>query len=339
MTLKVFVVGYKNHAQRVIKNLVSSKLCSHIYVFHPDKGKLDEIENFSSLVLKTYNFVNTMKCSCIFICSPSNTHFYYLKELLRLSLEHGHLPYIYCEKPVVVSSNEIQWLENNFSNFSKKLKVGFNFLCSDFILEASRLIKTESSGKPISAFFQTSHGLAAKKNFSNNWRAHDTNPFSQILGNLAVHFIHASQYLFGKVKNYLLLEQNTFSSINPDTTSLLLKHENGVQSHIFCSYATVFSKRFSIYFTDGFLDQSHKSLVLMGPRETYNDAGEFTIPQKQILSEQSVERDTSLKQSIINFLLDVINEREFDPLGLIAAIDASKIVIEISTKPFYHRRQ
>jgi len=339
MALKVFVVGYKNHARRVIKHLIKSKLCDEIFVFHPGKGKLKEIEYFGELVLKTNDLEDAMKCSCIFICSPSNTHVYYLKELLGLSPEHGRQPYIYCEKPVAVTLNEVRWLETNFSSLSARLKVGFNYLCSDFMLEASQFIKNQKIGKPVSAFFQASHGLATKNDFSSNWRAQDTNPFSQLVGNLAIHHIHASQHLFGKVKNYLLAEHSAFDAKNPDSVSLLMHHECGVQSHIFCSYATVFSKRFSIYFTDGLLEHSHEGLVLMAPRDTYNDAGEFISPPKVVLSEQGIERDVSLYRSITNFLLDVIDEKDFSPVELKSALEASEIVIEITSKTFHPSRQ
>ena len=219
------------------------------------------------------------------------------------------------------------------------MKVGFNFLYSDFVIEASRCIGNKSVGKPISAFFQVSHGLASKKDFASNWRARDTNPFSQLVGNLSIHYIHASQYLFGKVKNFFLAENTAFASENPDSMSLLLHHECGVLSNIFCSYATVFTSHFSLYFTDGLLDQTNEGLVMMSPRDTFNGAGEFTLPPKIVLSEQGAQRDVTLDKSINNFLRDVLSNVDFDPIEMMSAIEASKLVIEVTSKTFHPSRQ
>jgi len=339
VSLRVFVVGYKNHARRVVKSILRSQLCSEIFVYHPEIEKLNEIEDLGSSIRRTNDLTVAIKCSCVFICSPSNTHISYLKELLRLSSEHGCEPYIYCEKPVAVTLKEVEWLETNFSRFAARLKVGFNFLYSDFVIEASSCIGNNSIGKPISAFFQVSHGLASKKDFASNWRARDTNPFSQLVGNLSIHYIHASQYLFGKVKNFFLSESNAFASENPDSMSLSLHHECGVHSHIFCSYATVFTSHFSLYFTDGLLDQTSEGLVLMSPRDTFNEAGEFTLPPKIFLSKQSAQRDVTLDKSINNFLQDALNNVDFGSIELMSAIEASKLVIEVTSKTFHPSRQ
>ena len=332
MSLKVFVVGYKNHARRVITRILKSGLCCEIYVFHPEIHRLSGIEELDPSIKKTQDLTDIAKCECIFICSPSTTHVHYLKELLGISLKHGCFPYVYCEKPVAVNSQEIEWLEDNFVYFSTKLKVGFNFLYSDFVIEAAKRIRSEDIGKPISAFFQQSHGLAGKKDFASNWRARDTNPFSQILGNLSIHYIHASQYLFGKVKYSFLVEDNVLALKNPDSISLLLHHESGVQSHIFCSYATVYSNHFSLYFTNGLLDQTPNGLVMLTPRDTFNIAGEFTLPPKYILSERGAERDVTLDKSIGDFLQCVLNKVDINPLELTSAIEACKLVIDLKSR-------
>jgi predicted dehydrogenase len=252
---------------------------------------------------------------------------------------NGPIPYIYCEKPVATSSDEIRWLEANISFFSKKLKIGFNLLYSDFVIETSRLIQNKSIGKPLSIFFQTSHGLAGKNNFGSNWRAHDPNPFSQLIGNLAIHHVHVCHYLFGEVDKFLLTESNAFNARNPDTISLLLHHESGVQSHIFCSYATICFKRFSVYFTDGLLEHSDEGLVMRSPRNFSNSAGEFATPPKNVVSEHSVYSDATLYQSITNFLEKVMTGEGLGEGNVRSAIAASKIVLEIISKTRHPSRR
>ena len=216
--------------------------------------------------------------------------------------------------------------------------VGFNLLCSNFVIETKRLIRNKTVGVPISAFFHASHGLAGKRNFSLNWRAYDPNPFAQLIGNLAIHYIHASLYLFGPLENFLLLEDNALSVRNPDTLSLMMRHKSGVHSHIFCSYATVFLKRFSTHFTDGLLEHSHAGLALSTPRDTYNSDGEFIAPPRTIINDQGIERDNSLARSVTTFLEEVGLGNKMCPHSLSSAINASKIVLDMTSASVHPSR-
>ena len=117
MSLRVFVIGYKNHAWRIIRHLAQSNSCDEIVVFHPDKAKLNNIEHLNKTVVKTDDLKEAFSCSCIFICSPSNTHVRYLQDLLSLQQATACMPPIYCEKPIATTADEIKWLEANFSFF------------------------------------------------------------------------------------------------------------------------------------------------------------------------------------------------------------------------------
>lgn len=111
---------------------------------------------------------------------------------------------------MAVTLEEIEWLEENFVHLHSRLRVGFNFEYSDFFIEASKHINDLSMGEPISALFQISHGLATKKEFQHNWRAQDNDPFSQLVCNLAIHYIYASQRLFGTIQSSSLVNSNFF---------------------------------------------------------------------------------------------------------------------------------
>lgn len=77
MVVKAFVIGYRNHAGRVIEHLASSGLCDEIFIFHPKKLLDTASQKLGVLVTPTNNFFDVVKCSCVFICSPSKTHVQY----------------------------------------------------------------------------------------------------------------------------------------------------------------------------------------------------------------------------------------------------------------------
>lgn len=87
---------------------------------------------------------------------------------------------------------------------------------------------------------------------------------------------------------------------------------------------------YSIYFSDGLLDEADNELIMRAPRDTYNSRGEFTLPPKVIVSENVSEREFTLNRSINRFLKDSINKEYFPPSDLNSAIEVSKFVIGIT---------
>ena len=89
--MKIGIIGNGNHSKRIQKILIKKKL--RFYIYKPIKPKYFEKEEFE--ILK--------KCDVIFLISPNDTHYTYLKELYK-----GR--YIFCEKPPVNNKNDLSKL-------------------------------------------------------------------------------------------------------------------------------------------------------------------------------------------------------------------------------------
>ena len=84
MEFQAVIIGYKNHARRIINNVISSKKYSKIYIYHPDIKKLSSLSSINPLVEVTDKTSEWKNCSCFFIGSPSETHFYYIEKIYKL---------------------------------------------------------------------------------------------------------------------------------------------------------------------------------------------------------------------------------------------------------------
>ena len=92
----------------------------------------------------------------------------------------------------------------------------------------------------------STHGLAYKPSFKNNWRFSSKNIFSSIVGNVGIHYIDLMLYLFGETiktdLNYLSIASKNL----PDSCKLSLSFNNSMVD-IFLSYATVFNNKIDCF--------------------------------------------------------------------------------------------
>ena len=199
MKNSAFVIGYKNHAERTIREIIKTKAFKKIYVYHPQIYKKVISKEIIRSVSLTDDFQTAKKCLCIFICSASKTHVEYLEKIVHFKGLNANKPYIYCEKPIGVSKEDVEWLRKHITTLSPRMGVGFNQIFSDFSSEVSKKLTNREFGLPISATFEASHGLAFQKTAQNNWRFNDQNIFSTLIGNLSIHYIHLSlSFWFGR---------------------------------------------------------------------------------------------------------------------------------------------
>ena len=111
LVVKLGVIGYKNHAKRLLNILDHKRDCHVEFIYHPTKKFKD--------VRCTNNLEDLLLCDGILISSPNDTHFSYLKKLEKFN------GYIFCEKPPVVLRSELNSLRK--FKIGKKRKICFNF--------------------------------------------------------------------------------------------------------------------------------------------------------------------------------------------------------------------
>ena len=119
---KIGFIGYKGHANRLIKIFDELDRCEILFFYHPKKDiDIDQLslkEKRKSSATKKLS--DLFKCDGIVICTPNHTHFDYLKTLVK-----NYEGYIFCEKPPVTKKGELEALIK-FSNSDKK-RIHFNF--------------------------------------------------------------------------------------------------------------------------------------------------------------------------------------------------------------------
>ena len=144
---KIAIIGNGNHSKRI--QFILKKKRKNFFIYKPIKKKEDKI-----------NFEKVKKCKIIFICSPNNTHFDYIKKLFK-----GR--YIFCEKPPVSKKSEL----NKLKKINNK-KIYFNFNQRFSILaDLLKKINKYKLGDLVYANRICSHGLAFKKEYKKSWRS------------------------------------------------------------------------------------------------------------------------------------------------------------------------
>lgn len=321
------VIGYKNHAERIIKILLKKSFFQKLYIYHPVLSKLEIVKKIDKRIVITDNLDDVIHCNSVFISSPSETHVFYIKKILKIFSKSKIIPYIYCEKPLAVTKEEIEWLNNNKSSLHKKVFVGFNMIFSDFAKIVKDCIKNERLGRPIFGNFHISHGLAFKKNIKDNWRFQNTNLFSNILGNLGVHYIHLCNDFFGKIVECNVSSYSVKKFKNIDTTLIHLKSDKGVLNSIFLSYSTIYSNHFELYFTNGSIQFLDGLLLEVGPRDYFDELGNFAAPPKKIILQNQNKEDNSLERSLDFFIQTSSDQNFFKPNLFDMALKASGTIL------------
>lgn len=326
MKINVFVIGYKNHALKIISILSNISDIEKIVVYHPDMDSR-EAPKMDKNIIFTDNFLLILDAKCVFIASPSETHYFYLKKIRDLYQNIRDVPYIYCEKPIVTSQLELDWLSSNILFYKNRLMCGYNLRFLEFSTETQKLLINNKFGKPVFANFQVTHGIAFKNSMRNNWRFTSDNAFSNIVGNLGTHYVNLSMHFFGKIiKSNLNIGQFS-NQKRADTAVISIQHGSGVISTIILSYASVFSKRLEVFFTDGSINSDGKELFSKHPRDTFNADGEFKSPEAQLIKALPVNRDDSLEKSLKYFLKVASINSSFNFKDLSNALDSTREIL------------
>ena len=313
---KIGIIGFGNHASRIISILKTFENIEIYKIFHPTKIVLENIG--------TNQFDDLYDCDCILILSPDDTHFEYLSKLSK-----NYDGYIFCEKPIVTKFDELEKLENINENKKRKIFFNFNFRFSKF----SEIIKNEINNKNIGEISHvnifSTHGLAFKKEYLDSWRS-DKN-YNNILDSLAIHYLDLILFQMGNIKNSYYYPRLVSKNGNTyDTCSLTLEVEN-TSVMIYCSYANPKMNEIVIIGTDGYITIRDNKKEIFSPRDTFDSKGFFVKPPMISNEDFNFENEyaSSLKKSL-NYFIDCVKNKKFIDLeNFDASIMTTKLLIEI----------
>ena len=138
--ISIGIIGNGGHSKRIQKILKKKKI--KYFIYKPDRPKYFNKSSFAKL----------KKCKAIFIVSPNNTHYQYIRKL-----RHGR--YIFCEKPPVTNLKDLNKLKK-INNGKIYFNFNFRFLKISEILKNT---KKYNLGNLLYANLISSHGLSLKK--------------------------------------------------------------------------------------------------------------------------------------------------------------------------------
>ena len=320
MVIDIGIIGYRNHAQRLITLVENNSECNLKYIFHPNKNIADDrgIHDFSLL----------FDCDVIIIASPNKTHYDYLKKLQSFS------GYVFCEKPPAVNLDELNELEKFPDSVYKKIFFNFNYRFSELNNLFDTYINSGDIGEIVFIEIIASQGLAFKQEYANSWRADGINNKFNLLDTVTIHYLDLITQHFGISKKQFyfpkLISKNGSSF---DTGQLLLEYEKFNVS-IINSYATPFIGELSIIGTNGYVSIKNGILEVRTPRDTFDKNNLFIIPPIFLTTKFDMQKDynSSLKNSFDFFISNVLHKKQFDSSLYETSLKTTQLILELRSQ-------
>ena len=293
--LRFGVIGYRNHALRLIRLLEQRQDVQLAYVYHPEKQLHHPCF--------TGDLTDLFRCHAVVIASPNESHFGYLKALVE-----NCDGYIFCEKPHVTRQEDIDELDA--LNLIDKQRIFFNF--NYRFSELSKLLNEDDVNKLLGQMVHcqvtSTHGLAFKDAYINSWRADGTKNLHAVTDTVAIHYIDLFGLHWGKPDRWAYYPSNIAQSgTSYDTCLLSVVYSSGHSLSIFASYACSYNEEITVYGTNGCLRVTDKSLRIYSPRDSLDENGFFKHPP--VAYEQSFDAvssyEESLRTSMNNFIMHV----------------------------------
>ena len=312
--LKIGFIGFGNHARR-LEQCFSASLDSYdILSYHPTKQEAQVTNNFEDI------------CSCdvVFITSPNETHFTYIKQLLKQAKSK-----IFCEKPPCVSTMELDELFHLTPESKGRIFFNFNYRYSKLCRLIKSSIANESIGSIINITSVLSHGLAFKEGYPDSWRGNYPINKSVVLETSLIHLVDLCNYVLEGSLEIRFSSGKSFKH-GLDSFSLGLQAQNKINISLTGSYAAPYCFLLQILGTNGLIEANHKSLVLKKPRDTFNKEGFFITPPKYISEVYSFELDyqNSLQSAVNYFLSQAISGESFSTIDFDLSLETTKLVFE-----------
>lgn len=331
--MRLAIIGLRNHAVRMAGLVASNPLVSSLLFYHPDKTRfsVDTLPKLPKQVECSSDFAAILACDGVIIASPHQTHFDYIMRLVESRL------FILCEKPPANTESQLNQLASLLSEQKARVAFNFNYVHTDFAVAAREKLSEGSLGLPLAINFTASHGLAFKATFANNWRLTGVDPFSTILGNLGIHYLHLVLNLIGPVADWHLTRWAASPQTNGvDSVALMLNTSQRVVVQIFLSYASPYINSAQLILTDGMICLDNGRVTIAGPRDSFDDSGRFVKPPETTYSDANSSLNyynKSILVSLNQFIYAIATQNGFEISCFSKALDAARLVLELDRVP------
>jgi predicted dehydrogenase len=334
--VRIGLIGYRNHAARMLRLAAQLPQVRHVRVFHPDIARLAQVGARASDVGVdvTDQLADLHGFDAVVIASPNETHVPYLRDLL------GKVGYLLCEKPPGISRAELDWLRGLDVAARRRVAFDFNYAQTALAGHLRQRIADGALGSLAHAGFFAGHGLAFKAEFRDNWRLQNPSVFSSIVGNLGIHYIHLALSLFGEVTRAAIHRASLAGTGAVDTATIVLTLASDRLVEIVISYATPYINTARVVFTDGIVVLDDGRVREYAPRESFDADGRFATPPARTIHESPSSKayyDASILRVIQSFVATVATGDELDEADFERAVRSAELVLDLESGGHAHR--
>jgi len=315
------IIGSGDVVNRLMGNSLNRKNKSKVLtVVSKDINQLSKLskkikfDNYST----NYNEIfNNKKINSVYIATTPDSHFFYIKKCVENNMN------ILCEKPVVISLNQLKKLKEILRHHKKKFLACYYRRYQKRFLEIKKILNKKLIGDII--YFKTmyfhrpdSHPTAPiLKNQSIPWRFQKKISGGGNFLDMGTHSIDMIQFLMGEIEkiNFETFKTTSYHDVE-DTLITNMKLKNNIVGH--GSWSSISNKnedRFEIYGTKGKLifSMNENSKIQL---ETNKNLKSFHInmekPQHKGLADHAINLFLN-KNKYIDFESLFISEIQLKP--------------------------
>lgn len=322
-----FIGAYGGQAKRILRSISMLNTLNECFIIvyehriGKDRASMKGVSNFV-----TYRLADLLKCDCIIICSPTDSHFYYLNYFYQ----ENYKGFILCEKPPAKNYVELDRLDALSNNFKKRLLFDLNLRFS-YLQSLFNRASTIEYGRMRLISIQTGHGLAYKKDYIDSWRNNAMKMQHGISETVGIHYIDLAIRNFGKPNNWSIDEVTSSSySRVPDNSYIDMHFDNDVHFNLFISYTTPLIEDIKIVFENAVVIGQSGDFCIYSPRDTYDEIGYFSLPPlKRKKTFANGFWDESINNTVKFFYRSVKFQRGFTIDDFNSAIDSNRFMIDM----------
>ena len=320
--LNIGIVGYRNHSLKIIKILFKSNYVKKINCYCYKKnicGSLNKKYKKNNINFSN-KYSDLFVSDVFFITSPSNTHNYYIKKLIKFKKP------IFCEKTGLTSISQLRFYKNIDINLRRKIYFNYNFIFTKIFKDLEKLItKKNDKLNHISIF--VSNGIYNLKKFKNDWRFLSKSRLERITGNLGSHYLFFLITLFGRPIK-LSVEEKAYEKNKIHTAIINIKFINDITATLFFSYSTPMIDKMEFIFDNKLVLVDDLKMSVFGPRNTFSKNGLFKTPK--LINKYNYNKNTneiSLEKSISFFLNKCSKKQSFNKKNYVTALEVAKLLL------------
>lgn len=183
----------------------------------------------------------------VILATPNSQH---AEQIMRAARAGKH---VFVEKPFTLESAGARAAIDAATAAGVVLSVGFNRRFHPSVRQLRERVRSGALGV-IGAILSELTATTAFYRSGDSWRLLPEEEPAGVLAGIGIHLVDSMIDIIGRIREVYCVTAHRAGPHGDDTTSLLLKFENGVTGHAFCSNAATRNYRLAAYGSKGFAE-------------------------------------------------------------------------------------